>query len=71
VYEEIIGTKTCRLHFRKGKISYYSSFAVGVIVTMLAGRYKVYESEAASNLILTSFVMVGVVPLFQYLAHFL
>ena len=42
-----------------------------IIVTMLAGRYKVYESEAASNLILTSFVMVGVVPLFQYLAHFL
>jgi malonate transporter and related proteins len=37
------------------------------IATILAGRYKVYESEAASNLILTSFMMIGVVPMFQYL----
>jgi malonate transporter and related proteins len=38
-----------------------------VIATILAGRYRVYESESASTLILTSFLMIGVVPLFQYL----
>jgi malonate transporter and related proteins len=42
-----------------------------VPATMLAGRYKVYESEAASTLILTSFLMIGIVPFFQYLAGFL
>jgi predicted permease len=30
-----------------------------VPATMLAGRYRVYESEAASTLILTSFLMIG------------
>jgi malonate transporter and related proteins len=35
-----------------------------VIATILAGRYRVYESESASTLILTSFLMIGVVPLF-------
>jgi predicted permease len=42
-----------------------------VPATMLAGRYRVYESETASTLILTSFFMIGIVPLFQYLAGFL
>ena len=42
-----------------------------VPATMLAGRYKVYESEPASTLILTSFLIIGIVPFFQYLAGFL
>lgn len=54
-------------------------FALGTVAlpaavpatTMLAGRYKVYGSEAASTLILTSFLMIGIVPFFQYLAGFL
>ena len=43
----------------------------GTIATILAGRYKVYESGAASNLILTSFLMIGVLPLFQYFDNML
>jgi malonate transporter len=35
------------------------------IAVILAGRYKVFESEAGSTLISTSFLMIGVVPLFQ------
>jgi predicted permease len=42
-----------------------------VPATILAGRYKVYEAEAASLLILTSFLIIGIVPFFQYLAGFL
>jgi malonate transporter and related proteins len=43
----------------------------GTIATILAGRYRVYESGAASNLILTSFLMIGVLPLFQYFDNML
>jgi hypothetical protein len=39
---------------------------IGIIAPMLAARYKVYESEAGSILISTAFLMIAMVPLFQY-----
>jgi malonate transporter and related proteins len=39
------------------------SFGSAVVSPMLAVRYKVYEAEAASTLLLTTFAMVVVVPL--------
>jgi predicted permease len=40
-----------------------------VIATMLAARYKIYEAEAGSTLLLTSVLMLFVVPVSMFVAR--